>query len=99
VFITLTTSHPNAEQSKKMEVFLSQFFPRLEKQPGVVAVYHFIRSDLGNDITIIIWDSPEAMKQYRESSIFQEAMAFENELGAPAERSVYPLVYPAPAGL
>jgi hypothetical protein len=50
-------------------------------------------------MTLIIWDSPEAMKQYRESSIIQEAMAFENELGASAERSAYPLVYPAPAGL
>jgi hypothetical protein len=99
MFITLTTSHPNAEQSKKMEVFLSQFLPRLEMQPGVIAVYHFIRSDLGDDMTLIIWDSPEAMKQYRESSIIQEAMAFENELGASSERSAYPLVYPAPAGL
>jgi hypothetical protein len=53
----------------------------LEKQPGVIAVYHFIRSDLGDDMTIIIWDSPEAMKQYRESSIIQEAMAIENALG------------------
>jgi quinol monooxygenase YgiN len=98
MFITLTTSQPDADQSTKMEAFLATFLPRLERQPGVVAVYHFLRPEKGNDTTIIIWESQEALKSYREGTLVQEAIAFEKKLGAPATRESFPLAYATPKG-
>ncbi len=48
--ITITTSKPTPEQLPEVEAFLSQFLPRVQQQPGVVAVYHFVRPDKGDDI-------------------------------------------------
>jgi quinol monooxygenase YgiN len=94
MFITLTTSHPNPDQSRKVEAFLSKFLPRLEKQPGVVAVYHYSLPEQADDITIIIWENQQALKDYREGILVLESTAFEKDLNLPATRESYLLAYP-----
>jgi heme-degrading monooxygenase HmoA len=92
-YITLTTSHPNPEQIMKMEAFLSKYLPRLERQPGVLAVYHYTRPEHGYDFTLIIWENQDALKSYREGSLIKEAIAFEKEQDLPAAREGYPLTF------
>jgi quinol monooxygenase YgiN len=93
MYITVTTSHPKPDQVMMLEAFLSKFLPRLEKQPGVVAVYHYMRPEEGDDSTLIIWESQQALKNYRESDLVQEAIAFEKKTGLPATRETHPLAY------
>ena len=93
MFITVTTSRPNPDQLARAEAFLSNFLPRLEQQPGVVAIYHYSRPAQGDDSTLIIWESQEAVKSYREGSLVKEALAFEKEANLPATRESYPLDY------
>ena len=94
MFITTTSSQPTAEQAKHIEAFLADFMPRLEKFPGVKAVYHFLRPEHQDDVTLIIWEDQAAMQKYRVSALFQEAAAFENAHQSPAVREGFPLVYP-----
>ena len=93
MFITITSSKPSSDQLKKAEAFLAQFLPRLEQEPGVVAIYHYSRPDMGDDTTIVIWENQEAVKAYRQSALIQEAIAFEKEQNLPATREGYPLLY------
>jgi quinol monooxygenase YgiN len=95
MFITITTSRPKEDQSRKVEAFLANFLPRLKQLPGVVAIYHYVRPEHGDDTTLIIWENQEALKKYREGTLVQEAMAFEKELNLPSTREGYPLAYPA----
>lgn len=93
MFITVTTSRPKPDQFEKIETFLSKFLPRLEQQSGVVAIYHYVRPERGDDTTLVIWENQEAVKNYREGSLNQEAVAFEKELNLPSTREGYPLAY------
>ena len=93
MFITITSSKPSSAQLEKAEAFLAQFLPRLEQEPGVVAIYHYSRPDIGDDTTIVIWEDQEAVKTYRQSALIQEAIAFEKEHNLPATREGYPLLY------
>jgi heme-degrading monooxygenase HmoA len=93
MFITVTTSRPKPDQAAEVELFLANFLPRLEQSPGVAAIYHYARLDQGDDITLIIWDSQEAVKNYREGSLFKEAFAFEKELNLDLTREGFPLAY------
>jgi quinol monooxygenase YgiN len=95
MFITITTSRPKPDQVMMLEAFLSKFLPRLEKLPGVAAVYHYMRPDEGDDSTIIIWENMQALKDYREGALVQETVAFEKKLGLPATRETFPLAYAA----
>jgi len=97
MFITITTSTVTPEQSKQVENFLQNFLPRMKKQPGVVAIYHYARSDKGDESTIVIWESPEAVKSYRESDLIKEAVAYEQKLGLQGvtTREGYPLIFSA----
>lgn len=62
MFITVTTSRPKPDQFEKIETFLSKFLPRLEQQSGVVAIYHYVRPERGDDTTLVIWENQEAVK-------------------------------------
>jgi quinol monooxygenase YgiN len=46
MYITITTSKPTPEQLPEVEAFLHQFLPRVQQQPGIVAVYHYVRPDI-----------------------------------------------------
>jgi heme-degrading monooxygenase HmoA len=79
---------------EKAETYMASFLPRLHELPGVEAVYHYLRPELQDDVTIIIWKDQAALKQYRESALFLEAVDFEKEHHIPSIREGFPLVYP-----
>ncbi len=97
MFITITTSKVTPEQSKQVENFLNDFLPRMKLQQGVVAIYHYSRPDKGDESTVIVWESPAAVKAYRESDLVKEAMAYEQKLGLQdmTTREGYPLIFSA----
>jgi len=94
MFITTTTSKPRADQMENVETYLAAFLPRLKELPGIIAVYHFLRPEQQEDVTIIVWKDQTALKNYRESPLFQEAVAYEKENQIPSAREGFPLVYP-----
>ena len=91
MYTTLTQSQGTPGQLKEIGSFLAGFLPRLNRAPGVLAVYHFDRPDKGNDYTIVIWESRDAAKAYRQGALATEAMAFEQSHNLPATRESYPL--------
>jgi heme-degrading monooxygenase HmoA len=93
MYISVTTSRPKPDQAVEVEEFLAKFLPRLERQPGVVAIYHYSRPDKGDDATLIIWESQDAARNYREGPLAKEAFAFEKALNLPGDREGYPLAY------
>ena len=94
MFITITTSKATPELLQEVETFLNEFLPRLERQPGVLAIYHYARPEQGDESTIIIWENEEAVKAYRTGDLIKEASAFEQAHHLPGTREGYPLIYP-----
>jgi len=90
--ISITTSHPDEDQRQRADRFLADFLPRLEREPGVVAVYHY--SDTGDSTTLIVWRDDDARLAYRTTALAGEAMAFEQASGLPAVRRAFQLSYP-----
>ena len=99
MFITDTSSRLKPDQAAEVELFLANFLPRLEQLPGVAAIYHYAHPEQGDDITLIVWESQEDAKNYRERSLFKEAFAFEKELNLASSRKGYPLAYAETAPL
>jgi quinol monooxygenase YgiN len=97
MYVTMTGGKITPEQSAATEKFLAEFLPRFRRQPGVLAVYHYMMPDKGEDLTITIWTGPEAVKAYRESELIKEPMAFEKAHGMATNRSGYPLIYASSA--
>jgi quinol monooxygenase YgiN len=94
MYITITTSTPTREQLPQVEAFLQRFLPRVQRQPGVLAVYHYVRADKGDDSTLIVWEDEAAVQAYRTGDLVKEAIAFEQAHNLPATREGYPLSYP-----
>lgn len=94
MFMTITTSKATPEQLQEVETFLHEFLPRLKQQPGVLAIYHYVRPEQGDESTIIIWENEEAVQAYRKSELIKEAIAFEQAHHLPSTREGYPLIYP-----
>jgi quinol monooxygenase YgiN len=92
MYITLTRSQGTQEQLHQAAEFLGKFLPRLKRQAGVLAIYHFDRPDKGDDFTIIVWENEDAVKAYRQGELVKEALAFEQAHGLPATREGYPLM-------
>lgn len=95
MYLTITRSQVSDEQRETVEAFLSGFLPRLERTFDVEAAYHFDRPDNGETWTIIVWSDQEAVQAYRESDLFEEAIAQEHELGLRSTREGYSLSYPS----
>jgi quinol monooxygenase YgiN len=93
VVLSLTTSRVTPEQAQQVETFLQGFLPRLQHEPGVMAVYHFYRPDPGESTTLIVWESDAARQAYRQSALVQEALTQEQTLGLSSTREAYPLTY------
>src|SRR3990170_2271456 len=53
--ISLTTSSPAPHQREQVAAFLDEVLPRLEREPGVVAVYHFSDPETGESTTLVVW--------------------------------------------
>ncbi len=94
MFFTITTSKATPEQLQEVETFLHEFLPRLERQPGVLAIYHYARPEQGDESTVIIWENEETVKAYRATDLIKEAIAFEQAHNLPSIREGYPLIYP-----
>ena len=92
MLISITSSQVTTETSQQVEAFLQTFLPRMRQFPGVIAIYHFARPDQGDEKTIAIWESAEALRAYRESDLVKEAVAFEKKMGLPSTREAYPII-------
>jgi hypothetical protein len=97
MFITFTTGKTTAEQSSAVLDFLAGFLPRMEREAGAIAAYHFDRPDQRDNVTIIVWPSQEIAMRYREGELKKEVDAFEKNHGLSVSRQGYPLSYPAPS--
>jgi heme-degrading monooxygenase HmoA len=93
MYITITTIHQEASDTEMVENFLAQFLPRIEKQPGVVALYRYLRPEQEDSATVIIWENEEGWKGYVESPLKQEVDAFAQENDLPIGREGHPLAY------
>jgi quinol monooxygenase YgiN len=94
MFISFTTSKATPEQAKAVRDFLAGFLPRMEREAGALAAYHFDRPDRGDDITIVIWPSREVAMKYREGELINEVRTFEETQGLLVTREGYELSYP-----
>jgi hypothetical protein len=93
--ISITRSKVTAEQAHQVEAFLSEFLPRLRKQPGVRDIFHFTDPVAGESTTLIIWTDDGARVAYRDSELIKEPMALEKQLGLASTREAFPLTFPS----
>ena len=93
MFITITSSKVDSVQLEKVEKFLAEFLPRFQKQPGVNSIYHFDCPDKGDEVTVVVWESADAVKAYRQSELIKEAIEFEKANNLSVTREGYPLKY------
>jgi heme-degrading monooxygenase HmoA len=93
MIISITSGRYTLEQSQNTKAFLEKFLPKVRSFPGVKAVYHFEKPDKNEESTIIIWESEEALKHYRDSDLVKEAIAFEKTRNLPTTREAYPLLF------
>jgi heme-degrading monooxygenase HmoA len=75
--ITPTSSKVTDKQGVEIENFLSEFLPRLKRQPGELGIYHSRWPANGDEVTTIIWENEQAMNAYRGSILSQKPIAFE----------------------
>jgi hypothetical protein len=71
---------------ERVEGFLSEFLPRVEREGGVKEILHGASPDGRGLTTIIVWESPDAARRYREGDLVREPMALEEELGLASTR-------------
>lgn len=58
--ISVTTSRVAPEQAEQVDELLQAFLPKVQREPGVVAIYHYYRPDPGESTTLIVWETDEA---------------------------------------
>lgn len=92
MYISITASQVTPEEGAKVEGFLAEFLLKLKSVPGVVAIYHYVRPEKGDENTIIIWKDKESLMAYRQGELVKEANAFETRLGLKSTREAYPIV-------
>src|SRR3972149_2553390 len=64
--ISLTTSSPPPHQREQVAAFLDEVLPRLEREPGVVAFYHFSDPETGESTTLVVWRDDASRGAQRE---------------------------------
>lgn len=85
--VTITASKGlSSEQSGRVHQFLDEFLPRLKQQPGVREILHGASPDGWDVTTVIVWESADDARRYRESDLIREPMALEAELGLESTR-------------
>lgn len=89
--ISITSGRPSPDRHAQVEAFLETFLPKMRQLPGVAGIYHYVRPEKGDDFTVVLWESEEALKRYRESDLFKEVTAFEKQMNMPGTREAYPL--------
>ena len=97
--ISVTTSSPMPAQREQVAAFLAGLLPRLEREPGVLAVYHYSDPESGESTTLVVWRDDASRAAYRKSSLIREAMAFEERIGQHGTRRAFSLSYPPDANL
>ncbi len=90
MYVTITASKGlSSEQAKRVHSFLDEFLPRLKRHAGVKQIFHGASPD-GRDVTtVIVWESEDDARRYRESDLIREPMALEAELGLASTRDVF----------
>jgi quinol monooxygenase YgiN len=94
MLISLTTSRPDLAQREEVDAFLAGFLPRLERQDGVVAAYHYTDDESGESTTVIVWRDEASRLAYRDSALIGKAIGMERRLGLTSTRRALPLTYP-----
>lgn len=87
MYVTITASKGlSGEQAERVHGFLDEFLPRLRRQPGVRQILHGASPD-GTDITtVIVWETADDAKRYRDSELVREPITLEAELGLASTR-------------
>lgn len=85
--VTITASQMDAKELDAVEAFLSEFLPRMKREPGIVEIVHYVQQDQGKATTLVIWESEDHVRRYREGDLIKEAVAFEQSLQLSSTRS------------
>ena len=92
MYVTITASKGlGGEQAERVHRFLEEFLPRLKQQPGVMEILHGASPDGSDVTTVIVWESPDDAKRYRDSNLIREPMSLEAELGLDSRREGFPV--------
>jgi hypothetical protein len=67
----------DAKKLEAVEAFLSDFLPRMKREPSIVEIVHYVQHDLGKATTLVIWETEDDVRKYREGDLVKEAVAFE----------------------
>ncbi|MGZ8646141.1 MAG: hypothetical protein ACXWX3_07625 [Actinomycetota bacterium] len=67
----------DAKKLEAVEAFLFEFLPRMKREPGIVEIAHYVQNDVGKATTLVIWESEDHVRKYREGDLIKEAVAFE----------------------
>ncbi|NUR74915.1 MAG: hypothetical protein HOQ28_01355 [Thermoleophilia bacterium] len=92
MYVTITASKGlGGEQAERVHRFLEEFLPRLKQQPGVMEILHGASPDGSDVTTVIVWESPDDAKRYRDSDLIREPTSLEAELGLDSRREGFPV--------
>ena len=78
--VTITASQMDEQTLDAVEAFLSEFLPRMKREPGIVEIVHYAQRDQGKATTLVVWESEAHVGQYREGDLIKEARAFEQSM-------------------
>ena len=96
-FVSIVSSHPTADEAKKIRSFQAGFLPRMRKAPGILAIVVFARPAAGDERLASVWESEKALTTYQASDLGKEEAAFEATLSTAVTREQYPMIYYLPA--
>lgn len=66
IVIGVTTSSPTPDQREQVAAFLAGLLPRLEREPGVAAIYHYSDLETGESSTLVVWRDDASRAAYCE---------------------------------
>jgi len=75
--ITITASQMDAKKLEAVEAFLSDFLPRMKREPGIVEMVHYVQNDLGNGHDARHLGKRGPRPEVPRGALIKEAIAFE----------------------
>lgn len=94
MYVTITASKGlSGEQAARVHGFLDEFLPRLKRQAGVREILHGASPDERDVTTVIVWETADDAKRYRESELIRAPIALETELGLDSTRAGFAVTH------